>query len=345
MSATRPPRRLAAATPPSARPGEITARATVLRRLELDVTRRLDGLVSGDYLAISTGPGAEAAGARPYAPGDDARHIDWNLTARMLDPQVRTTEADRELQTCLVVDRSASLDFGTAQREKRETALAAAAAFGFLTVRAGNRLGVLATGGDRLLWLPFRSGRAGLMASLAALYDTPRQRHGPPPEASLAAGLERVARTQHRRGQVVVVSDFLDPTDWATPLRRLSLRHQVIAAQIVDPRELTLPDVGLLTVVDAETGRQLHVQTASPALRERYRLAAERRQQAIRRQVLDAGAEHLRLATDRDWLVDVVGFVRHRRQGRGALPAARPAALPPAAAGPAAANRPVWGLP
>lgn len=322
--------------PASAGPADVSAKATLLRRLDLDVTRKLEGLVSGDYLALTSGPGAEAAGARPYGPGDDARHIDWNLSARLLDPHVRTTDADRELETCIVVDRSASLDFGTALREKREAALAAVAAFGFLTVRSGNRLGVLITGGDQLQWLPFRSGRTGLMASLTAIYDTPRHERGPAPEAGLAAGLARVARTQRRRGQVIAVSDFLDASDWATPLRTLSLRHQVIAVQIVDPRELVLPDVGMLAVVDAETGQTLHVQTGSPGLRERYRVAAERRQADIRRRIIDAGAEHLRLATDRDWLADVVRFARHRKVARMREPVRR---LAPAGTGPVGSVR------
>jgi uncharacterized protein (DUF58 family) len=302
--------------PPSAGPAALSVKATVLRRLELDVTRRLEGLVSGDYLALATGPGTEAAGARPYAPGDDARHIDWNLSARTLSPHVRTTDADRELETCVVVDRSASLDFGTARREKREAALAAVAAFGFLTVRSGNRLGVLITGGSELTWLAPRSGRTGLMAGLTAIYDTPRQPAGPAPAAGLGAGLARVARTQRRRGQVIVVSDFLDPSDWATPLRRLCLRHQVIAVHVTDPREFELPDVGMLSVVDAETGQHLHVQTGSAVLRERYRAAAAERHTQIRRLLGEAGTEHLPLSTDRDWLVDVARFVGRRRGSR-----------------------------
>lgn len=304
------------AGPPSAGPVPLSVKATVLRRLELDVARRLEGVVSGDYVALATGPGSEAAGARSYGPGDDARHIDWNLSARTLTPQVRTTEADRELETCVVVDRSASLDFGTADREKREAALAAVAAFGFLTVRSGNRLGILITGGRELVWLPPRSGRSGLMTALTSVYDTPRQASGPATDAGLAAGLARVSRTQRRRGQIVVVSDFLDPTDWETPLRRLCLRHQVIAVQVTDPRESQLPDVGMLTVVDPETGQHLHVQTASSALRERFRAAAEERQAQIRRTIGRAGAEHLPLSTDRDWLIDVVRFVDRRRAVR-----------------------------
>ena len=302
--------------PPSAGPAKLSDKATVLRRLELDVTRRLEGLVSGDYRALAVGPGSDPAGAHPYGPGDDARHIDWNLSARMLTPQVRTTDADRELETCVVVDRSARLDFGTAEREKREAALAAVAAFGFLSVRSGNRFACLITGGSELVWLPPRSGRAALMAGLTAIYDTPRRQEGPCAAAGLGAGLVRVARTQRRRGQIVVVSDFLDPSDWATPLRRLCLRHQVIAVQVTDPREFQLPDVGMLTVVDAETGQHLHVQTGSAALRERYRAAAWERHTEIRRLVAEAGAEHLPLSTDRDWLVDVVRFVHHRRPSR-----------------------------
>jgi uncharacterized protein (DUF58 family) len=302
--------------PPSADPATVAAKAAILRRLELDVTRRLDGMLSGDHLAFVAGPGTEPAGARQYDAGDDARRIDWNLTARMLSPQVRTTEADRELETWIVADRSASLDFGTAQREKREVVLAAVAAFGFLTVRSGNRLGVLVAGGEELVRLPARSGRVGVLAALSALYDTPRHTAGPGPEADLTAAIARLERTQPRRGQVVVVSDFLDPSDWGGRLRRLTMRHQVIAAQVADPRELMLPPVGILTVVDAESGQHLHVQTNSAGLRQRYSAAADERQQRIRSAIAQAGAEYLSLFTDRDWLLDVVRFIGRRRRER-----------------------------
>jgi len=302
--------------PPSAHPAGVAAKAEVLRRLELDVTRRLDGMLSGDYLAVTAGPGSEPAGARPYGPGEDARRIDWNLTARVVSPHVRTTEADRELETWVVADRSASLDFGTAQREKREVVLAAVAAFGFLSVRSGNRLGLVVAGGDQLARRPARPGRANLLASLSVLHETPRRPTGPVPGADLAAALVRLERTQPRRGQVVVVSDFLDRSDWMRPLRRLAMRHQVVAAQVTDPRELELPPVGMLSFVDAETGAHLHVQTNSADLRARYAAAAADRQQRIRGAIGAAGAEHLHLSTDRDWLVDVVRFVGRRRRER-----------------------------
>ncbi len=305
-----------AVLPPSARPSVVAAKAAMLRRLELDVTRRLDGLISGDYLAFAHGAGTEPAGARAYGPGDDARRIDWSLTARTMTAQVRTTEADRELETWVIADRSPSLDFGTADREKREVVLGAVAGFGFLGLRAGNRLGVIATGGDQLLRIPPRSGRVALLAALSALYDTPRREAPPGSSADLHAALMRLERVQLRRGRIVVVSDFLEASEWAVPLSRLALRHQIIAVQVTDPREMQLPDVGMLEVVDAETGRQLHVQTNSAALRERYAAAAAERDERITRLIAETGAEHLRLSTDRDWLIDVARFVGRRRRAR-----------------------------
>ena len=303
--------------PPSAPPVDLLQTASVLRRLELEVVRRLDGLISGDYLAWSSGPGTERTGARRYEPSDDARRIDWNLSARSLDPQVRTTQADRELETTIIVDRSASLDFGTRQREKREVVLAVLAAIGILTARGGNRLNVLIAGGDELVRIPPRQDRRGVMAALAQVNATPRREQPPGDQADLAAALSHVDRVTARRGLIVVVSDFLDRTDWAGPLRRLALRHQVLAVLVNDPRELTLPPVGMLTVVDAESGRRLDVRTNSAALRKRYAEAAQARQDNIRRDLVATGARLLPLSTDRDWVLDIANFVTRRREVRG----------------------------
>src|SRR3954454_18924205 len=197
-------------TPPSAAPTDLLTKSAALRRLELEVRRRLDGRLTGDYVSAAVGSGSERAGARRYEPGDDARRIDWSLTARSLEPHVRTTEADRELDTLVVVDRSPSLDFGTARREKREVVLATLAAFGVLTERSGNRLAVVIAGAERLRQLPSHVGRTGMLAALAAVYDTPRHGQQPGTDADLAAALNWAHRTKLRRGQVVVASDFLD---------------------------------------------------------------------------------------------------------------------------------------
>jgi uncharacterized protein (DUF58 family) len=151
---------------------------------------------------------------------------------------------------------------------------------------------------------------------LSSVYDTPRRTTGPGHAADLAAALAQLERTHIRRGQIVVTSDFLDRSDWATPLRRLTMRHQVIAVQVSDPREFRLPPVGILSVIDTESGQHLDVQTNSADLRERYAAAANRRQDGIRQAIVKAGAAHLHLSTDRDWLVDVVRFVGRRRVER-----------------------------
>jgi uncharacterized protein (DUF58 family) len=301
---------------PAADPVEVAAKAALLRRLELDVRRRVEGQLTGDHTAFGRGPGSERVGARRYEPGDDARRIDWNLTARTTHPHVHVTEPDRELETWFVADRSASLDFGTADREKRELVLAGLATFGFLAAGAGDRLGLLVCGGEALTRLPARSGRRALLGALGTLFDQPRMETTPGPGADLASALDQLARTHHRRGRVVVASDFLDATEWQRPLGLLARSHDVVAIHVVDPRELELPDVGLLRVVDPETGRLLEVETRSTELRARYAAAAEARTDDIRRGIQAAHARYLRLGTAGDWVPDAVAFFRTAKRTR-----------------------------
>jgi uncharacterized protein (DUF58 family) len=304
-----------------ATPRAVAERAAVLRRLELLVSRRLDGLVSGEFLGVGSGPGSEAAGVRPYGPGDEARRIDWNVTARSLAPQVRTTDPDRELETWVVVDRSASLDFGTTVQEKRDVALAATAAFGLLSLKGGNMVQFMVAGGGELGRLQPASSRVGVMAALARLYDAERAQRPPAPGAALTDALETLARLRRRRGRVVVISDFLD-NGWTAPLQALAHHHQVLAVQVLDRRERELPPVGILTAVDTETGRQLNVQTNSAKLRARYAEAARARHEAIAAALRGAGAAHLVLATDGDWVADITAFVRQQNHRRFAHRAA-----------------------
>ncbi len=291
----------------------VARKAAELRRLELLVTHRLDGLLRGEFLGRRAGPGSEVAGARAYEAGDDSRWIDWNLTARSIVPQVRTTEADRELQTWTIVDRSASMNFGTGEREKSEVAFAAAAAFGFLTARHGNRFGILVAGADDVLRFGPTSTRPELLATLSRLYDVPGRTERAEGDSDLAATLESLERARPRRGQVIVISDFLDPTDWRPAIARLAQTQQVLCVQVVDARELALPAAGMLTLVDTETGRNLHVQSNSASLRERYATAARERHASIGARIRDAGAEQLVLFTDSDWLIEIVRFVAGRR--------------------------------
>jgi uncharacterized protein (DUF58 family) len=289
-----------------------------LRRLELDVFRRLDGLLQGDHLGLVPAPGSEAGESREYRAGDDVRRMDWAVTARTTIPHVRDTIADRELETWVVVDRSASLDFGTAQFEKRDLALAMVAAVGFLTSRAGNRVGALVLGNDRTFFVPARAGREAMLALLHQIEVVPRADGARVPNDDLHDALRRVAKLARRRGLVVVISDFLTRSDWQHALRALTARHEVLAVEIVDPREMELPPVGLVTLVDTETGQRVEVQTASERIRARFAEAAAQQRAQIARDIRVAGADHVVLRTDRDWLLDLARFVSARKRRRSA---------------------------
>ncbi|QOV39539.1 DUF58 domain-containing protein [Streptomyces ferrugineus] len=288
-----------------------------LKHLELLFSRHPHGLLQGDHSSLLPGAGSEVSETRPYVIGDDVRRMDWNATARTTVPHVRLTLADRELTTWIVLDASASMDFGTARMEKRDLAVGAASAVAFLTERAGNRLGAQLTGPYGIRRIPPRTGRRHLLTILRAALDRPRVAPGVP-EHTLADAL-RALRVLPAPGLVAVVSDFLE-TGWERPLRTVAQRHQVLAVETVDPRELELPDVGMLTVVDPETGRRREVPTHARRLRERYAAAALEQRALIKRSIRRAGAAHLRLRTDRDWVRDVVRYVedQRRRAGGGA---------------------------
>jgi uncharacterized protein (DUF58 family) len=317
-----------AAVPPSQResptPSAPQRAETTLARLQYVITRRLDGLLQGDYLGLLPGPGSEAGESREYRPGDDVRRMDWPVTARTTLPHVRETIADRELEAWLAVDLSASLDFGTAQHLKRDLAIAAAAAVTHLTVRGGNRIGAVVSNGDTLTRMPARSGRRDAHALLRAIARTPSVKG----RSDLGALIDSLNRPPRRRGLAVVISDFIGrvepgvggdtaPTDqWQRPLRRLAVRHDVLCVEILDPRELELPDVGVLVVVDPETGDLHEVQTSDRSLRERYATAARAQRAAVAAAIRSSGAAHLPLRTDTDWLLDIVRFVAAARHAR-----------------------------
>ncbi len=170
-----------------------TPSAELLRRLELSITRRLDGILQGDYRGLVPGHGSDLGETRIYQPGDDVRRMDWNVTARLQAPHVRETIADRELETWAMIDLSASLGFGTADCLKRDLAVAALAAVGFLTSRAGNRIGAITLEGERLSTIPARTGRNHLLALLQRVVTSAQNEHAG--AADLGGGLRRMSAT------------------------------------------------------------------------------------------------------------------------------------------------------
>lgn len=282
----------------------------MLQRLELLVTRRVSGIVHGDYQGVFPGPGSEIGDGRAYVPGDDVRLIDWNLTARTSQLHVRDQIRDHELDAWLVVDVTASQGLGTRGGRKRDLALFAAAAFGFAASRTANRLGAVLVLDHGTRLIPPRPGRAHLLSVLHQIAQAPTTAAG---RTDLRPALKHTAGYATRRGFVAVVSDFLVQPDWTIDLHRLCQRHTVIAVEVVDPLDQDLPAIGRIVVEDPETGAMLHVDTSSPRLRSRYRDAAAASRQQLASTMIHIGAEHLPLHTEQDWAGQIVRYFEQRR--------------------------------
>jgi uncharacterized protein (DUF58 family) len=283
----------------------------LLRRLEWTVIRRLDGLLQGDYRTLLRGGGVDLADLREYQHHDDVRHIDWNVTARLQQPYVRQFIEDRDLAAWFLLDLSGSLDFGSGETTKRAVSTGFVGALARVITRHGNRVGAVYYGNrvDHVL--------APGASRLHVLTLLQRMRR-PPPErgtgTALADLLQAASGVIKRRSLVFVVSDFISAPGWADALARLARRHEVVAVRLFDPAEMALPDVGLVTVEDAETGEQLLVDAADPAFRDRYMQLADAQEAALRDALGRAGADTIELATDDDLLDALLRFCDLRRR-------------------------------
>ena len=292
-----------------------TAPDRLLLRLEWRVIRRLDGRVQGTYRTPYRGSGLDFAGLRAYVEEDDARHIDWNATARLDEPQVRQFTEDRELTAWLVLDRSASMRIGSPGRGKQdvlgELALTLARLFG----RGGNRVGAVLHDGATMRVVPPGTGRGH---ALRIGHELDRTAAVDPVAVTtdFAVMLDAVASLARRRSLIIVISDFIGTGDWDKPLLRLVHRHDVVALRVVDAADDDLPEAGLLVVEDAETGEQILVDTGDPLFRSRFRAGVDERDVVLAGRMRRAGVPLHRIGTDRDLveaLVEVVAGTRWRR--------------------------------
>ena len=301
-----------------------------LRRLELTVVRRLEGFLHGDHLGLLPGPGSDTNDARPYQPGqDDVRMMDWAVTARTTVPHVRDTMADRELEVWGLLDVTPSMNWGTEGITKRDLGIAAIATIGFLSQRMGDRFGGLMMLPDRIKRLPARSGRTALYGMLRQMLTEPIVPDNAPGDLELVDGIEQMARSQRRRGMRVVVSDFLTageaeldpdrPPAWERAIRRLAVRNQVLCVEVVDRHELEFPDVGEMLIRDPETSFLRYINTSDPAARQRMDDASRAQRERIKVALRRAGAGHIQLRTDRDWVSDIARFVLGYRRVASAL--------------------------
>jgi uncharacterized protein (DUF58 family) len=285
----------------------------VLRRLEWRVLRRLDGQLQGDYRTVFRGTGVDVRDLREYQFGDDMRHIDWNVTARTDTLHVREYLEDRDVTVWLVLDASASMDFGPVERRKHVVLTEIAAAVAQLLSRGGNRVGALLFDTGVRETIPPGTGRNQVLRILSRLLRPGEDRPG---ATDLAGALRAALGILRRRSLVVVVSDFLSEPGWQRPLGLLARRNDVVAIQVVDRREFELPAAGMIYVEDAETGEVIFVDTDDPGFQQRLRAGADERQAALAADLRSAGLDLFTVSTDEDLVRALFRIVELRRRRR-----------------------------
>jgi uncharacterized protein (DUF58 family) len=298
----------ATSTPPRRDPSPAER---LLRRLDWQVIRRLDGLLQGDHRALFYGHGTDFADLREYQAQDDVRYIDWNVTARLDVPYVRQYVDDRELTAWLLVDRSSSMRFGHVDRTKETALVELAATIARLLTRDGNRIGaVLYDNAVERIVEPRSGGRQVLRLTRHLLE--------PSTEAGTSTALEGLFRvglnTIRRRSLVFVLSDFISEPGWERALALLGQRHEVVAVRLWDAREMGMVDAGVLVLRDAETGEQLLVDTSDPAFRRRFEDATAARDEQLRSSIRRAGVDLYDLSTDDDIVRLLLRMVTVRKQ-------------------------------
>jgi len=301
----------------------------LLRRARWPVLRRLGFHPGGDERSSFRGTGLEYSDVREYQAGDDPRTIEWNITARSDRPFVRESLPDRGLDAWLLIDVSRSLDWGTALRLKRQLALEFSAVVGQLLIGRGNRVGALLFDERVRAIIPPAAGRTALLQLVARIGRAADSSQFPSPsgggqgggQTDLGRALIEAGRLIRRPSLIVILTDFLTPIGWQQPLSALAMRHEVIAAWITDPREREIPDVGVITFEDPETGQQILVDTRSAPLRARFEDAASAQRATIRADLVRARTAVAELSTAAEVVPQLVTFIKQREAQRGRRPA------------------------
>jgi uncharacterized protein (DUF58 family) len=278
-----------------------------VRRIEIATRQVVNAELAGRYHSVFKGQGMAFSEVRPYTPGDDIRHIDWNVTARHENLFVKQFIEERELTVMLLVDMSGSGRFGTRGKSKRRLLAEIGALVAFSAIKNNDRVGLLLFTDNVELYLPPRKGRKHVLRVIREIVEA----HPKGQRTSIAAALAYLSRVQKKRCVAFVLSDFLDE-GFEQPLKIAMARHDVVAMRVTDPAELELPDLGLLEIVDAETGDVALVDSSSARVRAAYKDRQEKRRAGARRRLLELGCDLVDLETNRDYVAPLVNFMRAR---------------------------------
>ncbi len=298
-------------------PNDLKSPEEVLQRLDWQVLRRLDGILQGDYRSLFMGGGLDFADLREYQVEDDIRHIDWNVTARTNMTYVRQYMEDREITAWFLLDMSPSMGFGALERHKESVMLDFVAVFARLLTRNGNRVASILFDNRVESTIPPRGGRAQV---LRLVNDIQRLQSSPDGAMTdLSKLLDAGFNSIKRRSLIFLISDFICMPGWGEALDRLNRKHELMAVRLWDPREVDLPDVGVVLVEDSETGVQLTVDTSDSGFRRRFNEAANRREAELALTFKRAGVEELTLSTEEDLVLAILRFASLRSQARRPL--------------------------
>lgn len=283
--------------------------AKKIRYLEISTSKAVNDILAGEYGSVFKGRGMEFDEVREYAPGDDIRTIDWNVTARMGHPYVKRFVEERELTIMFLVDLSASGTFGSIERTKNEIAAELCALLSFSAVKNNDKVGLIVFTDTIEMFIPPRKGVSHVLRLIRELlYFRPRQ-----VRTDIVTALDYLGRVTNKRCVAFLISDF-EAEGFDRPLRVLGKRHDLIAVSVTDPREVQMADVGLVELEDAETGERVLVDTGSEAVRNQYAQLGRARSARLHGLFRAVNIDHVEIMTGRDYVQDLVKFFRNRER-------------------------------
>lgn len=278
-----------------------------VKRLEITTRGLVNDVFSGEYHSVFKGRGMEFSEVREYQYGDDIRTIDWNVTARQGHPYVKVFEEERELTVMLMVDASSSGEFGTASRLKGEIGVEICALLAFSAIKNNDKVGLIIFTDKIEKFVPPRKGKAHVLRVLRELlYFKPEEK-----KTDIALALEYLNRVAKRRSVVFMISDFISG-DFEKPLRIANRRHDIVAVNIVDPREMEFPDVGYIELEDAETGEQMLLNTGDARVRELFAAESDEEKSRRERMFSSMNVDTISIRTDESYVEPLIRFFRMR---------------------------------
>ena len=278
-----------------------------IRQIQIRTKHLVTEALAGQYESAFKGRGMEFEEVRAYQPGDDIRHIDWKVTARSGAPHVKIHREERELTVLLLVDVSSSGEFGSATQFKNEIAAEVAAILAYTAIKNHDRVGLIIFSDRIEHFVPPKKGRAHVWMVIRDILNFRPERR----VTDLDQALEFLGTVIKRRCVAFLLSDFLDQTV-TERLRTAAKRHDITAISITDPREVSLPDIGLLELEDAETGETVLVDTSDPAIRASFRILGHRNRTSRSDAFRAGGIGEIALQTDKPYVDSIIRFFRSR---------------------------------